>query len=432
MTDITPLGRPLTEPERFAFQRLDLTPGHWAALVAAPFLFRRGVRTPLVGTNVDLDRLNRLRWELRSAAGLSNEAGRFWQRCDTELEAPDADLAQRLLAWHLATDLPFARRAAFALRVRRTADHFATRPVAALTDPQGIVRDLVRMVDRYLPAAAFTLDDSADEAPPPTPAVLDAAARRVSAPVLAWPLIEPVRVPALLPVTVRVMGEPVREWWAQPQAPRRAAEIGLANEPFVVRERIYADMQREWFQVFTRWVTGSRARECAVRFVSAVQEWVDAVRQLARLGAELPADEREEETAFTPPLPRAVWECPQCGIENAEALRRCAVCHALYLPVELEVRSDSTGKTMRLEDGAQVGRGEYRTVFEDPDAGLAAADQFRVVRDAEKGMWRVVPIGRAVHPICYDGVEVAPEGHEIVSGGVLSVGTLLRLTVRFV
>ena len=34
MSETTPGERPLTEPERQAFQKLGLTPGHWARLLA--------------------------------------------------------------------------------------------------------------------------------------------------------------------------------------------------------------------------------------------------------------------------------------------------------------------------------------------------------------------------------------------------------------
>ena len=108
MADTSPPGaRPLTEPERQAFQRLSLTPGHWAALVAAPFMTRRGVRGLLLRTRQDLDQLNRLRVQLRTVQGMSDEAGRFWNRISGGIPPADIELAQRLLAWHLATDLSY-------------------------------------------------------------------------------------------------------------------------------------------------------------------------------------------------------------------------------------------------------------------------------------------------------------------------------------
>jgi hypothetical protein len=80
----------------------------------------------------------------------------------------------------------------------------------------------------------------------------------------------------------------------------------------------------------------------------------------------------------------------------------------------------------------RVGRSEYRAVFETPDAGLAAADQFEVVCDAARGAWLVRSVGAPRHPTCYQGAEVGAEGCELAAEGVISVGGKLELVVRFV
>jgi hypothetical protein len=112
MSDVVPPGgRPLAEVERQAFQRLSLTPGHWAALAPAPLFYRAGLRAPNRRGRADLETTDRLRLSLRTAGGLSPEAGYFWDRLGDGTRAAEAQLATRLLAWHLATDAPFSRRA---------------------------------------------------------------------------------------------------------------------------------------------------------------------------------------------------------------------------------------------------------------------------------------------------------------------------------
>jgi hypothetical protein len=290
MADLPLSGeRPLTEPERQAFQRLLLTPGHWAALVAAPFLSRRSAR-PLLRTKPDLDLLNRLRLQLRTVPGMSDEAGRFWNRATGGLPAAEVELAQRLFAWHLATDLTYPRRVAFYDAFWTALGHFAARAGMAPPEQIAAIMDLYRFVDQYLPVGTFTPHEPPRvDVPVPPPAVLDALGRRVAPGRLSWPLIDLSVVRFQLPVTVSLLGESVRDWWFKPDAPRRAVASGMANLPFEERERFYDELEREWQHVFQGSHGKSKARDCAARFVSAVREWIDGVRAAVRPARAAPA-----------------------------------------------------------------------------------------------------------------------------------------------
>src|SRR5690349_17045449 len=91
MSEIRPPGgRPLTEVERQAFQRLGLTPGHWAALAPAPLFYRTGLRAPNRRAPADLLVTDRLRLALRTAEGFSAEAGHFWDRLGDGMRASEA------------------------------------------------------------------------------------------------------------------------------------------------------------------------------------------------------------------------------------------------------------------------------------------------------------------------------------------------------
>src|SRR5262245_18246963 len=283
MTDITPPGaRTLTEPERQAFHRLGLTPGHWAALVAAPFYSRSNVRAPNLRDTNDRFALDRLRIELRVMAGYGDEALRYWKRLwsgDREL----APLGTRLLAWYLATDLPFAKSEHFLNSVTTAAGRFV--PPAMYTGVLPfVVRDLRRLIDAYLPLSSFNLDrDPVWQAVPvPDAETMNRIARSISAGVNDWPQTYISDVPARMPAIVRVFGELVHEWWAKPDAARRAAERGLAALPSHEREAIYEELRTEWYcelKVASGWLDSGHL---AAVFVTRIREWVDAVRKSAR------------------------------------------------------------------------------------------------------------------------------------------------------
>ncbi|MCI0701389.1 MAG: serine/threonine protein phosphatase [Planctomycetia bacterium] len=283
MTDITPPGsRQLTEPERQAFHRLGLTPGHWAALVAAPFYSRSNVRAPNLRDPNDGNALERLRVELRVVGGYSDEAVRYWKRLWLG-ERVLAPMGTRLLAWYLATDLLFSQREHFLNLVATAAGRFV--PPAMYTGvPPLVVRDLRRLIDAYLPLSSFTPErDPAWQAiPVPDPATMNRLGLSVASGVIEWPRTRLSDVPARMPALVRLMGESVHDWWAQPNAARRAAERGLTAQPSHEREALFEEVRAEWYcelKSGSGWLDSGRL---AALFVNKLREWVDAVRKSAR------------------------------------------------------------------------------------------------------------------------------------------------------
>lgn len=411
MSDVIPPGaRPLSETERAAFRRLGLSVGNWAGLAAAPFHHRPGLRPPDARRRGDGRRLEALRRELRTAAGLSDETARFWGRLSATADPATAELATRLLAWHLATDRPFGPReralGLFAAAAGELATDAPPRAAAAL------VEDLRLLIDCFLPCPAFP-----DEAPrwtpipAPGPDVLAAVARSGAAPVPTWP---PAPVPAdRIPALVRLLGDPA-DWWGAPYPGRRAAERGIALLSFAERERLYAEARAEWRAAHPGPDPG--AADAGAALVTGVREWIDGTRKAARAAAPL----AESPPAGGPqPVRRAL---PAARSSTAEPGADAAV----------ELRAAATGKVLRVGDGMRVGRGEYRDVFELSDAGLAAADQFEVARDETRNVWLVRSVAGARHPTQYQGAPVGPDGAELAADGVISVGGKLELVVRFV
>ena len=281
MSDLTPAGsRQLTESERQAFQRLGLTPGHWAALGPAPLFYRPGLRAPSRRFRSDLEMCERLRRALWTVGGMSAEAGHFWDRLGDAHRAEEARLAARLLAWHLATDLSFAHRTVFIHMLGLAADHF----IAHNTDPRAVheaVQIFRWQVDACLPFPEFVPghDPPWTPLPPPGAEMLDTIARTVLSPVmLAWPVVAPFDAPRVLPSIVRVLGEPVSEWWGEPDPARRAVERGLASVPFEERQQHYLAVREEWFRALVRCSPCPNPDEFAQRFVMRIREWVEAVR----------------------------------------------------------------------------------------------------------------------------------------------------------
>jgi hypothetical protein len=421
------------------FVRLGLTPGHWGALVVAPLVPRSGPRGRVPLDAADFKVLARLRGQLHNARAPLAEAEALWGRVAAGLPSVVIEAAQRLFAWHLATDLTFVERLTYYGEFWTTLEHFSTRPTNPLRTPNVALKGLYRMVDQYLPVAAYTPTDPGPiEVPVPPGPVLTAVAQRVTPSRLTWPAIGPNRVAVQLPTTCRLLGNSLRDWWCRPEAPRLVAESGLAGRPFDERERTYAALEAEWTAAGADGHGEAQARECAARFVTAVREWVDGVRQAVRMGRRVwgsprPGGAEPPRAAAAPPAPPGptvgVWRCKECGTETPVTERRCSACRAVNLPQVVELYPP-LGRVLKVGDGGQVGRSEYRTLFGDVEAGAAAADQFHLVRDAARGAWVVVPIGTPLRRTHCNGVEVPPEGAELADGAVISVAGALPLTVR--
>jgi hypothetical protein len=410
MTEIlAPSGRTLSDAERSAFQRLGLSPGNWAALVAAPFFHRPGICPPNLQKRTDGLHLEGLRRELRTASGLSEQTGQFWKRLGASATADLAETGTRLLAWYLATEIGFVKRQQMLRLTAKTAGEFAlgTHPRAV----QLLDEDMRFLVDSYLPCGAFSADAAPlwNPVPEPSVALLDALAGVVGSPTVTWPAVALEQLPAQFPGLIRLLGEPVGEWWGRASPGRRAVERGTAALSFTERERVYGELAVEWRRA-------ADDEGAAGAFVDHVREWVDAVRKSVRATAKadpsVPKAPVAKSSVVLALAPRVVPDLPNC-------------------PVMLALRSVTTGRELRLEDGMRVGRADYREVLGEAAAGLAAADQFELVRDGARGVWLVRAIGAPRFPTCYQGEEVGPEGCDIAADGIISVGGRLELLVRF-
>jgi hypothetical protein len=324
----SPGGRQLTELERQAFQRLNLTLGHWAALAPAPLFYRNGLRAPNRSTPADLTATERLRLSLRTVEGYSVEAGHFWDRLGDGMRASEAYLATRLLAWHLATDHTFASRFEFFQQLSQATEHFATRNTHP-PRPQNAVDNFRRLVDAFLPNAAFVPVGDLPLVKIPTPGAesLDALAPTILSPlVAAWPQTDPQDVPRVLPNMVRVFGDPVRDWWGQGDPARRAVERGFASIPFVDRWRSCQAIYSEWYRALAESYPQPYPENFSHQLITRLREWVDAVRFAAR-EARAAAEESVE-----PPPPPAPDPPTPAPVESRAPIP------ADYIPVPATVR----------------------------------------------------------------------------------------------
>jgi len=284
MSDIAlPNDRALTEGERQAFKRLGLTPGHLAALVAAPFFSRAGVRGPNLRDPHDAKVLEELRRLVRGAShGYADEALAYWKRLSAG-ERGLAPLGTRLLAWHLATDLEFDAREHFFTAFRGVAVRFALpglRPDA----PPAVFRDMRRLIDAYFPYPTFTADVDPvwTSVAPPDAETLTRLAGEIAPVANPWPAVSPAQVAARMRALVDVFGLPVSDWWERPDAARRAIERGLAARGVAERETIYDRIRAEWLGEVETSFLWPNSPQFAAFFVDRLREWTDAVRKAAR------------------------------------------------------------------------------------------------------------------------------------------------------
>ena len=216
---------------------------------------------------------------MRTLEGLSSEALHFWDRLGDGTRRAEATLATRLLAWHVATDLPFARRVSFFQLLRQSAEQLAPR--GHPPRPAEAVREFHWLLDAYLPYPVFVLNAEPPQVVvrPPTFATLERLAGTIQLPLVEWwPMTNLADVPRLYPALVHILGEPVREWWGERDPARRAVERGLASLPFADRQRIYHAIFSEWHRAILNSDHWANARDLAQRFVNRFWEWVDAVR----------------------------------------------------------------------------------------------------------------------------------------------------------
>lgn len=383
-TDSSP--RLLSGSEARAFRALHLTPLNWAALVAAPFYQRAGRRPDATSRN-DCRILEALRRELRTVPGLSDETLRLWRRFGEPGEARTVELAIRLFAWHLATDLTFTRREQI-LYMFGVID----REFGGTTSGPDAVTDLRLHIDLLLPCPAFPDDGPPPwvHVPVPRAEVLDEVQRTLTVEWSAPPGAPP--ADAEVPALARLAGG-LADWWERVPPGRRAVERGAAVLSFAERERTYVELGTEWARV-------RNDPDAAGALMAGVREWIEAVRHLARR---------------TAPLPVPGASAPRPLAAGADAL-------ALV--------SRAGAKRLEVEPGTRVGRGEYRNVFGAPDAGLAAADQFELDRDPDRGAWLVRPVPGTPRRTWYNGQAVPPAGADLTAGGVISVEGALELVVQ--
>jgi hypothetical protein len=161
-----PNQRTLTESERQAYYRLGLTPGHVAALVAAPFFTRYSPHRPNVLHPADLRWLEHLRKQLKNADGYGEEARRFWRRLSTDRAL--VTLGVRLLAWHLANDLTLDQRAAFLDTFNKVAQQYLLPFVNPERIPT-VVRAVRQLIEEYLYGPVFAVPSDPGDDPEPAP-----------------------------------------------------------------------------------------------------------------------------------------------------------------------------------------------------------------------------------------------------------------------
>ena len=284
MPDIAlPNDRALSEGERQAFKRLGLTPGHLAALVAAPFFSRPGVRGPNLRDPHDARVLEELRRLVRGAShGYADEALAYWKRLSAG-ERGLAPLGTRLLAWHLATDLEFDAREHFLAAFHGVATRFAL-PGLRTDAPPAVFRDLRRLIDAYFPYPTFAADVDPvwTSVAPPAAETLTRLAGGIAPIASPWPAVPQTQVAARMRALVDVFGLPVGDWWERQDAARRAIERGLAARGVNERETLYDRIRAEWVAEVEASFRWPNSPQFAVFFVDRLREWTDAVRKAAR------------------------------------------------------------------------------------------------------------------------------------------------------
>lgn len=125
------------------------------------------------------------------------------------------------------------------------------------------------------------------------------------------------------------------------------------------------------------------------------------------------------------------WKCPQCGLENNEAIDTCAGMCGHFWHTRLVLRLLSNGREIRLNLDSKVGRRALHSAG-DPDAKFASQPQFSLIRDKTEAKWMILHQPSATNPTFVNGLPLPESAKQLHEADVVSVGAdKLKLEVRF-
>jgi hypothetical protein len=125
------------------------------------------------------------------------------------------------------------------------------------------------------------------------------------------------------------------------------------------------------------------------------------------------------------------WKCPQCGLENSEALDACAGMCGHLRHTRLVLRLLSNGREIRLNLDSEVGRRALKSAG-DPDAKFASQPQFSLIRDKTEARWLILHHPSATNPTFVNGLPLPGSATQLREVDVISVGAdRMKLEVRF-
>lgn len=115
------------------------------------------------------------------------------------------------------------------------------------------------------------------------------------------------------------------------------------------------------------------------------------------------------------------WRCPQCGVENEDAVDVCAgMCgHARLTRLVLTATS---GQEIRFNVDTEVGRVGLQKVCGE-EARFASQPQFRVLRDTTTPRWLISHMPTATNITCLNAKPLSAELQPLKNGDVISIGT---------
>ena len=124
------------------------------------------------------------------------------------------------------------------------------------------------------------------------------------------------------------------------------------------------------------------------------------------------------------------WRCPNDGLEWAITDKKCPTCGYANMAACVSLKSATTGKSAEIAGTTKLGKAVFAQRFADPDAKFAADEQFEIVRDNDAAVWLLRPVTGVRNETHYNGALVPPDGCELATGGVITVGrTRMMLNV---
>jgi len=124
------------------------------------------------------------------------------------------------------------------------------------------------------------------------------------------------------------------------------------------------------------------------------------------------------------------WKCPECGYEtNSDETKQCRGCGTIHIPPSFGLVSDTAGRTLAFRIDTVCGKNMIRNIVGD-DYRYADQRQFKLSKQ-NTGLY-IYHENEAVNKTLYNNSIIPPEGCQLATGGIITIGNdLAKMRVEF-